>query len=617
MVKVNENEARRPLSFVKTVQTKETTPTSPVVNATSADGVAAIFGPLLAIGAAQLSTPQCEAVFDGQKTTLQVAKLSRLTSENVGDANVVDAVFADAIQRLRTLTSRFAPGFEPTADPALGDPWTRLTAATTTANKTLRERFLAQAKDDLDDAKSTLCNERALCGLFALAAVECRLGRLANALKTLEAAASYALESANGNASGEEAQFWACWQIRLETRDFLSSLAERPLLTDFWRKKGELLKDWADAPVAEAERRQAAELWRATTLFSTDFAAAVEALNKGRNGVAQALNEEANEICERTFGERDTPKPARDVPSLATVARTLATAGLTSTQTLQPASSGAASSAWAVDGAAGTREILRFSGVEWAFRYCPSGTFAMGSPSSEAGRESDELLHTVTLTRGFWALETPVTQEMWRAVVGTNPSWFSATGGGSDLTRGVDTSRFPVECVSWNDCSAFVKLLNNNGWAPNGFEFRLPWEAEWEYACRAGTTTPFFWGATLNGDNANCCGDIPYGARSPGERLGRTRRVGSYSANPWGLYDMHGNVWEWCADLYKAYRGAATDPAPNRNGFAELLRGVKRVLRGGCWGGEAKTCRSAYRHLARPEQGNRCRGLRLVLARKD
>ena len=277
----------------------------------------------------------------------------------------------------------------------------------------------------------------------------------------------------------------------------------------------------------------------------------------------------------------------------------------------------ALSSGWARARTAGKRKTLTVQGVEYAFRYCPPGTFRMGSPTCEQGRCADETLHKVTLTRGFWLLETPVTQRMWEALAGGNPSWFSATGGGSDLTRGVDTSRFPVECVSWNDCSAFVKLLNNNGWAPNGFEFRLPWEAEWEYACRAGTTTPFFWGATLNGDNANCCGDIPYGARSPGERLGRTRRVGSYSANPWGLYDMHGNVWEWCADLYKAYRGAATDPTPNRNGFAELLRGVKRVLRGGCWGGEAKTCRSAYRHLARPEQGNRCRGLRLVLARKD
>ena len=243
----------------------------------------------------------------------------------------------------------------------------------------------------------------------------------------------------------------------------------------------------------------------------------------------------------------------------------------------------------------------------------------MGSPANELLRGDDETLHYVTLTRGFWTLETPVTQEMWRAIMGLNPSWFSELGGGAAVVKGVDASRFPVENVTWRDCQTFVNLLNNEGWAPSGFEFRLPSEAEWEYACRAGTSTPFFWGWALNGDRANCRGDVPYGTTTAGTRLGRTQRVASYPANAWGLYDMHGNVWEWCADVYAPYfSGAATDPTATvgPRGLLGGFRAKKRVLRGGSWVGEAKTCRSAYRHFAEPNERNRCRGLRVVLSRK-
>ncbi|MDO4575234.1 MAG: formylglycine-generating enzyme family protein [Planctomycetia bacterium] len=179
---------------------------------------------------------------------------------------------------------------------------------------------------------------------------------------------------------------------------------------------------------------------------------------------------------------------------------------------------------------AGERMVKTAYGVEFAFRWCPAGCFMMGSPSSELGRDDDETQHRVTLTKGFWMLETEVTQAMWESVMGDNPSYFK----GSNL---------PVEKVSWDDCQKFCQKLRSQG-----LNVQLPTEAQWEYACRAGTTTPFSFGSTLNGDKANCDGNYPYGASTEGTYLKKTAPVGSYSPNAWGLYDMHGNVYEWCAD---------------------------------------------------------------------
>ncbi len=129
---------------------------------------------------------------------------------------------------------------------------------------------------------------------------------------------------------------------------------------------------------------------------------------------------------------------------------------------------------------AGTRKVLTIKGVDFAFRYCPPGTFQMGSPLSEADRDSDEgPRYKVTLTKGFWMLETSVTQGMYRAITGSNPSYFKSG------------DNYPAEKVSWLDCQSFCESLNALGVAPEGFAFRLPTEAEWEYACRAGTTGPF------------------------------------------------------------------------------------------------------------------------------
>ena len=239
------------------------------------------------------------------------------------------------------------------------------------------------------------------------------------------------------------------------------------------------------------------------------------------------------------------------------------------------------------EGEAGYRMILTIHDVEYPFRWCPPGTFTMGSPVSEEGRNSDETQHQVTISHGFWMLETEVTLGMWESVMGSNPSAF--IGG-----------KLPVETVSWNDCQEFVQKLIGLDVAPAGYRFSLPTEAQWEYACRAGTTTPFHSGDTIDRDMVNF-----------GRNLGRTTAVGSYPANAWGLYDMHGNVWEWCLDLYDDYPpGSATDPLGDSSN-------TSRVLRGGGWFHIAGDCRSAIRRDREPSVRNNAVGMRLALIRVE
>ncbi|MBR4104867.1 MAG: SUMF1/EgtB/PvdO family nonheme iron enzyme [Thermoguttaceae bacterium] len=248
---------------------------------------------------------------------------------------------------------------------------------------------------------------------------------------------------------------------------------------------------------------------------------------------------------------------------------------------------------------AGTREVLTIKGLVYAFRYCPPGTFLMGSPEDETGCFYDEeTQHRVKLTNGFWMLETPVTQAMWKSIMGGNPSWFSSTDGVScDEVSGFDTSNFPVDSVSWNDGQDFIRKLHSSGLMPAGFRFRLPTEAEWEYACRAGATGPY------SGSRLDSLGW--YDSNSNG----RTHEVGTKSPNAWGLYDMHGNVWEWCADCFGDYgSGSQTDPTGPSSGS-------HRVLRGGGWRSNAKLCRSAYRDADDPTARYISYGFRLVLGR--
>ena len=238
----------------------------------------------------------------------------------------------------------------------------------------------------------------------------------------------------------------------------------------------------------------------------------------------------------------------------------------------------------------------------------PCGTFTMGSPASEPARFGDEVQHRVTLSQGFWMGKYEVTQGEYSAVMGSNPSYFQ----GGNL---------PVETVSWNDavayCAALTARERSAGRLPAGYVYRLPTEAEWEYACRADTTTPFHYGNALRSGMANFdgryeyppCGGSTYYCYNPGGTyLARTTSVGSYAPNAWGLYDLHGNVWEWCQDWYGTYpSGSVSDPqgAPT---------GSRRVIRGGDWDNYAIICRSAQRYYYNPTYRYYYFGFRVVLA---
>jgi formylglycine-generating enzyme required for sulfatase activity len=206
----------------------------------------------------------------------------------------------------------------------------------------------------------------------------------------------------------------------------------------------------------------------------------------------------------------------------------------------------------------------------------------MGSPQHEEDREADEHLHEVEITRPFHVGIFPVTQQQYQKVMGTNPSHFSANGGGQDEVQGLDTGNFPVESVSWEDAVAFCQRLSELPEEKRcGRVYRLPSEAEWEYACRAGTSAPFHFGRSLSSTQANFDGNFPYGGAAQGPYLWRTTAVGSYKPNAWGLYDMHGNVWECCSDWYAK----------------DYYKGARRVIRGGCWSSRGHGCRSAYRGI--------------------
>jgi formylglycine-generating enzyme required for sulfatase activity/uncharacterized caspase-like protein len=239
----------------------------------------------------------------------------------------------------------------------------------------------------------------------------------------------------------------------------------------------------------------------------------------------------------------------------------------------------------------GYRERLA-DGVELTMVQIPAGSFLMGSPSEEPERYDDEgPLHQVQL-QGFFMGQTPITQAQWQVVAG----W-------QTLQREInsDPARFkglhrPVESVLWEDAIEFCRRLSERF----GRTYTLPSEAQWEYACRAGTTTPFHFGATLTPDLANYGGNSTYADGPKGVYRSETTDVTSFPANPWGIYDMHGNVWEWCLDQWhNNYQAAPAD------GGAWLNTGVnkdnKRLLRGGSWVINPGVCRSAYRRKDRPE----------------
>ncbi|MEI6668229.1 MAG: formylglycine-generating enzyme family protein [Acidobacteriota bacterium] len=218
------------------------------------------------------------------------------------------------------------------------------------------------------------------------------------------------------------------------------------------------------------------------------------------------------------------------------------------------------------------------------------GSFVMGSPASEAGRNDDETPHRVTLSRRIYLGRDEVTQTEWQMMMGTNPSRFSGC------------SRCPVEQINFYDVDAFLTRLTAGSAA---MRYRLPTEAEWEYACRAGTSTAYAFGNRLTPHDANITA-TPDQPRTPGRGPNRTQPVGSFAPNAWGLRDMHGNVWEWTNDVYGAYDPRASiDPrGPNV--------GTKRVIRGGSWYFGADSARCALRYTHEPQDQGFSLGFRVV-----
>jgi sulfatase modifying factor 1 len=242
------------------------------------------------------------------------------------------------------------------------------------------------------------------------------------------------------------------------------------------------------------------------------------------------------------------------------------------------------------------KETLDGESVVQNFRWIEPGAFLMGSPVDEPERlDSEGPQHEVTISHGFWLADTACTQALWQAVMGDNPSYFK------------DDPQQPVEQVSWHRVQNFLRELEK---LLPGCRADLLSEAEWEYACRAGTTTPFSFGANINPQQVNYVGDDPYNGGEKGEYRGKTVPVKSLPANTWGLYEMHGNLWEWCKDGQRTYgKQAQIDPVgPMMPGNEE-----PRAVRGGSWGSLARWARSASRLAYQPGGASRDQGFRFCL----
>jgi formylglycine-generating enzyme required for sulfatase activity len=257
-------------------------------------------------------------------------------------------------------------------------------------------------------------------------------------------------------------------------------------------------------------------------------------------------------------------------------------------------------------------DVIKTKTADIALKLIPAGKFLMGSPSGQ-GRNDEYPQHSVTITKPFYLGVHPVTQGQYTKLIGKNPSHFAATGGGKDKVARMDTSRFPVESVSWVESAQFCNALSKaEGLDPyykiqgdqveilGGKGFRLPTEAEWEYACRAGTTTPY----GFDGGESEL-GRYAWFDKNSDQR---THAVGETEPNPFGLHDMHGNVWEWVWDGYEAdyyLRTPESDP-PGPSQAAD------RVFRGGSWGNTAEGCRSANRSSITPGSRNGSVGFRVA-----
>ena len=237
-----------------------------------------------------------------------------------------------------------------------------------------------------------------------------------------------------------------------------------------------------------------------------------------------------------------------------------------------------------------------------------AGTFMMGSPEDESGRKNNEKLHKVTLSKDFWIGKYSVTQEQYIAIMNENPS-FRDDGG-----------KYPLEGVPWEDAMTFCKRLtervrNAGQLLPDGYEFSLPTEAQWEYACRAGTKTAYNFGDSIDKMKAkDDYNDLTHHPRRI-NKSDMTKKVGSYQPNAWGLYDMHGNVWEWCRDncecdddlevITDTYRDGVVDPY--------CSKGLCYIMRGGSWAASAVECRAASRDCYNPVDDITYQGFRVAI----
>ncbi len=321
-------------------------------------------------------------------------------------------------------------------------------------------------------------------------------------------------------------------------------------------------------------------------------------LGRGHWGAARKLGAEAGTVGAALLADAEKAAEAKRWPRVDLRLRQLvevggeeaadAVGGLTAARAAVTASEG--ESFTSSDGIA----------MVWCPATGPEG-FPMGSPPGEAGRISDrETLHDVVLGSGFWIGKYELTQGEWEAVMGSNPSNFASAG-----------ATFPVENLSWLDAVGFCRRLTDRertrGTLPPGWEYALPSEAQWEYACRAGTTSAWSFGddpAELHkyGNYNERSGGFPGADKEHDDGHKHTAPVGSYAANPWGLHDMHGNVWEWCQD--------SLDPANAAYGSGKVshplgTRGPNRVIRGGSMNNAAGSCRSADRlAIQPPDRGN-------------
>jgi sulfatase modifying factor 1 len=248
------------------------------------------------------------------------------------------------------------------------------------------------------------------------------------------------------------------------------------------------------------------------------------------------------------------------------------------------------------------------------FCWCPPGRFVMGSPPNEPERRPGEDQVTVTLTRGFWIAKYETTQGQWQRIVGALPGPLTA-----ELPAGDD---YPVGNVNFAEAEAFSARFTERGRKLvvilDNWEVRLPTEAQWEYACRAGTTTATAFGDALSSKQANFKGR-PYNGGEPGPSLGRAAVVGSYPPNRWGLHDMHGNTFEWCRDWYHLRLPGGTDPDlydARSTATGSEHGGISRARRGGCWADDGWPCRSAFRVRFEPERRYDHIGFRVVVVER-